>query len=95
MYDKKKVAKIKKSPIGEYLIEGRKTGTAVAMINVKDLKEIPLVYINSKEQNKIITEYIEKEKAIKLDIEKLQNKVNNLKFDLYDKMKIRDIFEII
>lgn len=83
------------SPIGEYLIEGRKTGTAVAMINTKDLKEIPLVYINSEEQNKIMTEYIEKEKALKLEIEKLQNKVNNLKFDLYDKMKIRDIFEII
>ncbi len=28
------------SPIGEYLIEGRKTGTAVAMINPKDLKEV-------------------------------------------------------
>lgn len=83
------------SPIGEYLIEGRKTGTAVAMINTKDLKEIPLVYINSEEQNKIMTEYIEKEKALKLEIEKLQNKVNNLKLDLYDKMKIRDIFEII
>ncbi|MCE9654124.1 N-6 DNA methylase [Clostridium celatum] len=83
------------SPIGEYLIEGRKTGTAVAMINAKDLKEIPLIDMSSEEQNRIINEYIEEEKSLKREMEALQAKIDNLKFDLYDKMNIKDIFEII
>lgn len=83
------------SPIGEYLIEGRKTGTAVAMINTKDLKEIPLIDMNDEEQNKIMSEYIEEEKNLKREMKELQDKIDNLKFDLYDKMKIKDIFEIM
>lgn len=83
------------SPIGEYLIEGRKTGTSVAMINPKDLKEIPLVYMNSEEQNRIINEYMEKEETLKKEMRELQSKIDNLKFDLYDKMNIKDIFEIM
>lgn len=83
------------SPIGEYLIESRKTGTAVAMINPKDLKEVPLVYMNREEQNKIINEYMEKEKELKREMEELQYKMDNLKLDLYDKMKIKEIFELI
>lgn len=83
------------SPIGEYLIESRKTGTAVAMINLKDLKEIPIVDMDSEEQNKIINEYSEQEKALKRELEELQVKIDNLKFDLYDKMEIKNIFEIM
>lgn len=83
------------SPIGEYLIEGKKTGTAVAMINLKDLKEIPIVDMNSDEQNKIINEYIEQERALKKEMEELQTKIDNLKFYLYDKMNIKEIFELI
>ncbi|MPM02565.1 hypothetical protein SDC9_48814 [bioreactor metagenome] len=83
------------SPIGEYLIEGRKMGTSVAMINPKDLKEIPLVYMNSVEQNRIINEYMEKEENLKKEMRELQDKIDNLKFDLYDKMNIRNTFEII
>lgn len=84
-----------KSPIGEYLIDSRKTGTAVAMINVKDLKDIPIVEMSLEGQNKIINEYIEKEKRLKKEMEELQHKLENLKFDLYDKMTIKDTFNII
>jgi type I restriction enzyme M protein len=83
------------SPIGEYLIEGRKTGTAVAMINVKDLKEIPLVDMTSGEQSRIINEYLTKEKILKEEMRELQSKFDNLKLDLYDKMKIKESFEVI
>jgi len=65
------------------------------MINPKYLKEVPLVDKNSEEQNKIINEYIEKEKTLKKEMEELQFKINNIKFDLYDKMNIKEIFELI
>lgn len=83
------------SPIGEYLIESRKTGTAVAMINPKDLKEVPLVYMDSEKQNEIINQYITEEKNLKIQMEQLQAKINNLKFDLYNKMNIKDVFEVM
>lgn len=83
------------SPLGEYLIESRKTGTAVAMINTKDLKEVPLVYMDSERQNKIMNQYRNSEKELKAQMEELQAKIDSLKFDLYDKMNIKDIFEIM
>lgn len=83
------------SPIGQYLIEARKTGTAVAMINVKDLKEVPMVEMSGEEQDMIIQKYNEQEINLKIEMEKLQTKMDNLKFDLYGKMNIRDSFEII
>ena len=94
-YNPEYIKEFLESPIGEYLIDSRKTGTAVAMINVKDLKEIPIVEMSLEEQNKIIDEYIEKEKRLKKEMEELQHKLENLKFDLYDKMTIKDTFNII
>lgn len=83
------------SPIGEYLVEGKKTGTAQVMINLKDLKELPIVDMNGDEQNKIINEYIAQERVLKKQMEELQAKIDKLKFDLYDKMKIKEVFELI
>lgn len=83
------------SPIGEYLIDSRKTGTAVAMINPKDLKEVPLVYMDLEKQDEIINKYIDEEKKLKEQMKELQAKIDNLKFDLYDKMNIKDGFEIM
>ena len=94
-YNPEYIKEFLESPIGEYLIDSRKTGTAVAMINVKDLKEIPIVEMSLEGQNKIINEYIEKEKRLKKEMEELQHKLENLKFDLYNKMTIKDTFNII
>lgn len=94
-YNPEYIKEFLESPIGEYLIDSRKTGTAVAMINFKDLKEIPIVEMSLEEQNKIINEYIEKEKRLKKEMEELQYRLKNLKFDLYDRMTIKDTFNII
>ncbi|MEG1255536.1 N-6 DNA methylase [Clostridium sp.] len=83
------------SPIGQYLIESRKSGTAVAMINSKDLKELPIVYVDAKEQDKIISEYKVEEECLKKQMEELQLKLDNLKLDLYDKMEIKENFELM
>ena len=94
-YNSKYVKEFLESPIGEYLIESRKTGTAVAMINPKDLKEIPLVDMDLEKQNEIIDEYMEKERNLKRKMNELQAEMDNLKLDLYDKMNIKEVFEIM
>ncbi len=94
-YNPEYVKEFLESPIGEYLIATRKSGTAVAMINPKDLKEVPLVDMDIENQNIIINNYREQERALKEQMERLQMEIDNLKFDLYDKMNIKDFFEIL
>lgn len=81
------------SPVGEYLIDSRKTGTAVAMINLKDLKEIPLVAESLEYQQKIMTQYAEEEIALQKQLEELYLKKDILTMKLYDKMGIKTVFE--
>lgn len=83
------------SPIGQYLIERKKTGTSVSMINPKDLKQLPIVNMPIEEQNQIINDYRKKEIILKKEMEILQAKIDNLKLDLYDKMNIKDSFIIM
>lgn len=83
------------SPIGQYLIESRKTGTAVATINPKDLKELPIVNMDVNMQENIMSVYKEEEEILRKEIAELQSKLKNIKLNLYDKMNIKDIFEIL
>ncbi|WP_322545540.1 restriction endonuclease subunit S domain-containing protein, partial [Clostridium perfringens] len=71
------------------------TGTAVAMINPKDLKEVPLVDMDLEKQNEIINQYSKAERNLKRELEELQAKIDNLKFDLYEKMNIKEVFEVM
>lgn len=81
------------SPVGEYLIDSRKTGTAVAMINLKDLKEIPLVADTFEYQEEIMAKYAEEEEALQKQLEELYHKKDALTMTLYDKMGIKAVFE--
>ncbi|WP_411167757.1 N-6 DNA methylase [Clostridium sp. MB05] len=94
-YNPQYIKEFLESPIGEYLIESRKTGTAVAMINPKDLKEVPLVDMDLEKQNEIINQYSKAERNLKRELEELQAKIDNLKFDLYEKMNIKEVFEVM
>ena len=94
-YNPEYIKEFLESPIGEYLIDSRKTGTAVAMINVKDLKELPIVEMSITEQNEIIKWYLNEEEELKNQMRALKEKMNELRFDLYRKMDIEDAYEIM
>lgn len=83
------------SPIGEYLIDSRKTGTAVATINPKDLKKLPLVAISGQNQDAIMEDYGKEEQKLEEELTILQAKIDNMKMELYDKMGIKEVFERI
>ncbi|MDZ7548117.1 hypothetical protein GNF67_15360 [Clostridium perfringens] len=65
------------------------------MINPKDLKEVPLVDMDLEKQNEIINQYSKAERNLKRELEELQAKIDNLKFDLYEKMNIKEVFEVM
>lgn len=92
-YNPEYVKAFLESPLGEYLIATRKTGTAVAMINPKDLKEVPFVEKDIAEQDRIMEDYLKEQQCLQCEIEALQVKMNNLKMTLYDKMDIKVAFE--
>lgn len=94
-YNPEYIKEFLESPIGEYLIDSRKTGSAVAMINVKDLKELPVVEMSIAEQNEIIKWYLNEEEELKNQMKALKTKMNELKFDLYKKMHIENTYEIM
>ena len=94
-YNPEYIKEFLESPIGDYLIDSRKTGTAVAMINVKDLKELPIVEMSIAEQNEIIKWYLNEEEELKNQMKALKTKMNELKFDLYRKMHIENTYEIM
>lgn len=94
-YNPEYIKEFLESPIGEYLIESRKTGTSVSMINIKDLKEVPLVDMDFEKQNEIISNYVHEEMELKREIEILLSKMDNLKLDLYNKMNLKDSFDVM
>lgn len=83
------------SPIGRYFIDRIKTGTVVQVINQKDFDEMPLVCFDHEEQKKIMKEYKEEERELNKQIEELKRKLENMKLNLYEKMKIKEGFEIL
>ena len=83
------------SPIGKYFIDRIKTGTVVQVLNQKDFDEMPLVCFEPNEQRMIMKEYKEEERELNKQIEELQRKLENMKLNLYEKMKVKDGFEIL
>ncbi|AJD26561.1 N-6 DNA methylase [Clostridium botulinum] len=94
-YNAQYIKEFLESPVGEYLIDSRKVGTMVTMINIKDLKEIPIVSKTIEEQNQIMNTYKEKEKRLNKEMEKILKEINDLKFSLYKEMDIKNVFEIM
>ena len=80
------------SPVGEYLIASRKTGSAVAMISIKDLKALPMVVIPLEKQKEVINQYHEEMKKVQEEMKALQNQLNGLKMNLYDRMGLNGVF---
>ena len=83
------------SPLGEYLISNKQLGTAVSVLNTKDLKDIPIILMDE-EQQKDVTDYYEREKReIEREIDKLNKKLKDIKLNLYKDMGILDTFKML
>ena len=83
------------SPLGEYLISNKQSGTATAALNIKDLEDIPVMLVKEDEQREIIEVYENEKKEIELKIEELNKKLIDIKLNLYKDMEVLDTFEVL
>ena len=83
------------SPLGEYLISNKQSGTAISTLNIKDLEDIPVMLVEEDEQREIIQAYENEKKEIELKIEELNKKLMDIKLNLYKDMGILDTFEVL
>lgn len=83
------------SPLGEYLISNKQSGTATTVLNIKDLEDIPVMLVKEDEQREIIEAYENEKKEIELKIEELNKKLMDIKLNLYKDMGVLDTFEVL
>lgn len=93
--DSQYVREFLESPLGQFLISNKQLGTSIVTINPKDLKKLPIILVDSKEQEKIIKGYKQEQELLAKQIEEIQNKFKESTLDLYRKMGILDTFEIL
>ena len=82
------------SPVGQFFISSKQAGTSVITLNLKDLKQIPIVLLSTEEQLSAIKHYKDQDIKLRNEIEHLQNKIKETKLDLYGDMGIRESFII-
>lgn len=91
--DAEYVKEFLQSPLGQYLIDSKKSGTVIATINIKELKQLPIFVKELQEQEEIMSKYKKEEIDIVTQIEILEKKLKQLKINLYEDMDIKKTFE--
>lgn len=82
------------SPLGQYLLTSRMSGTAIPTLSRKDVESLNVPFLPINKQRKIISSYINKEKEILQQIEELKEELKQEKIDLYREMGIKDSFTL-
>lgn len=82
------------SPLGQYLLSSKLTGTAVPTLTKKELENLEVPMKSIQEQNEIVTKYVEKEEMIIAMIEELEQDLFAAKLDVYQGMGIKETFTI-
>lgn len=82
------------SPVGQFLLAGKLSGTTVPTLNRKDIEAFQIPDLSSEEQYKMITEFSLKSRKIERKIELLQAELSEAKTEVYKQMGIGEAFEI-
>lgn len=82
------------SPLGQYLLTNKMSGTAIPTLSRKDIEtlEIPLPPIE--EQKQMMEQYNAKEIHVEKEIERLKEKLMEMKIQTYMNMGIKDVFSL-
>jgi type I restriction enzyme M protein len=83
------------SPLGQFLIASKQVGTSIITLNPKDLKQLPIVLPPINKQLKAIEEYKKEDEMIRNLIKQLERELKSVKIELYDKMGIASMFNIL
>lgn len=82
------------SPLGQYLLSNKMSGTAIPTLSRKDVEtlEIPLPPIET--QMNIMKFYLDKEAHVEKEMNRLNKEMMDLKSQTYSKMGIKEVFTL-
>jgi len=82
------------SPVGQYLLSSKLTGSVIPTLNKSDLLKFPIPMKSIEEQNKLVKQYLARESHIKQEIERLKAELMESKMDVYQSMGLKEVFTI-
>lgn len=82
------------SPLGQYLLTNKMSGTAIPTLSRKDIEtlEIPLPPIE--EQKQMMEQYNARELHVEKEIERLKKELMDMKIQTYTNMGIKEVFSL-
>lgn len=79
------------SPLGQYYITSKQTGTTIKVLSVSDLYDMPIPMISVEAQNKVAQKYLESQHEYKEGLKKIEKKLKEDTFRVYEMIGINEI----
>lgn len=80
------------SPVGQYLLLNRMSGTAILTLGRKDLEALEVPSIPLEQQREITEAYVQREKDVETEIAILEKELTMKKQELYKNMGLEEIY---
>ncbi|WKA53179.1 type I restriction-modification system subunit M/S [Planococcus shixiaomingii] len=82
------------SPVAQFLLASKLSGTTVPTLSRKDIKELEIPYLPLSEQQAAVEAFKSKTTLIELKLEELQQELKKAKSHVYEQMGIGEAFEL-
>lgn len=82
------------SPTMQFIMQNSLTGSTILNLSVKDIEGFKIPLLPLDEQQKIVQEYNEKQKELKVKLEEILRELRTTKLNAYEQMGIRQTFTI-
>lgn len=79
------------SPVGQYYINSKQTGTTIKVLSASDLYDMPIPVLSMKEQSKVANKYICSKNEYKEGLNKLEENLRNSTIDIYEDLGIAKV----
>lgn len=83
------------SPVGQYYIESKQTGSTIKVLSASDLYEIPVPMLSKQEQNIVAEKSIMARREYKEGLKKLEQKLKDDTSDIYSYLNIENVINEI
>lgn len=82
------------SPLGQYLLTNRMSGTAIPTLSRKDIERLKIPLLPIDKQKQLVDKYNNEEAKIVQEIARLEKQLKEEKLKAYEKMGLKDTFQL-
>lgn len=82
------------SPLGQYLLQLRQTGTTILGISAKALDDLPVKTLEINDQRAVMKEFLEEEQVLNRRLQEIYRHLEDNKLKLYSDMGISETFKL-